>query len=330
MKKFNATQITLLSCLADGCCHSGSELGLLLNVSRTAIWKHINQLITLGLSIERIHQQGYRLKAPLILLNSSTIFEHLSCHSFEKTIHFHMYANLDSTNRLLKDLPSSTAIEICCTEMQTAGRGRFGRHWFSPFGENIYCSSRWHFDCDLARLSGLSLAVSLAIVAALKDFGIHEDIRVKWPNDIYWQNKKLCGNLIEIIAESNGTTDIVIGTGLNVNSNTALPQSAETPDKPWCSLFDICGQYSDRNVLISYIIMNLEQYLDEFVLNGFLPLMTQWHSLDYLFDKMITVSQAVATLSGRACGVNEAGQLILTDKTGKTHYLSSGDTSIRL
>ena len=325
MKKFSDTQIKLLTCLADGLCHSGNELGATLCVSRTAIWKHIKQLIELGLAIQSIPQQGYRLLTPMTLLNEDAIRQELNDSHFNHPIHFHLFASLDSTNRRLKEIPRDKAIDVCCSETQTEGRGRFGRHWHSPFGENIYSSYRCHFDCDLSHLSGLSLVVSLAVLATLDDVGIHDDIHVKWPNDILWQDKKLCGNLIEVVAESNSSADIIIGIGLNVNSITT---EQVLPDKPWCSLYDITQHYTDRNTLIARTIIRLNQFLNEFMLQGFAAFMTRWHQVDYLQGHVITVSHHASSLTGRAAGVNALGQLLLIDNEGITHYLSSGDTSL--
>ncbi len=334
MKKFSTTQNKLLTCLADGQCHSGNELGAHLNISRTAIWKQITQLIDLGLPIQRIPKKGYRLTTPISFLEAEAIRQQLGSNHFTQPIHIHLFATLDSTNRLLKELPRTSAIDICCTEMQTEGRGRFGRSWYSPFGENIYCSSRWHFDCDLSRLSGLSLVVSLAILATLNAFGISEHIRVKWPNDILWHNKKLCGSLIEIIAESNSGADVVIGIGLNVNTATATLDhqnvgNSTHPDKPWCSLYDITGHFIDRNPLVARLLIDLNDYLNRFIAQGFSAFITQWQQMDYLRGQMITVSQPMGAITGTADGVNDAGQLILIDEAGVIHYLSSGDTSLQ-
>jgi BirA family biotin operon repressor/biotin-[acetyl-CoA-carboxylase] ligase len=325
MKKFSTTQIDLIACLVDGQCHSGNDLGLKLNISRTAIWKRITQLIELGLPIQRIPQKGYRLTAPLILLDSQAISQQLHLTHFNRPVDFHLFASIDSTNRYLKELPHSNTINICCAEMQNAGRGRFGRQWYSPFGENIYCSSRWHFDCDLSRLSGLSLVVSLAILATLHDVGIQDHIGVKWPNDILWHDKKLCGSLIEVIAESNSGADVVIGIGLNVNSIT---KDHSLPDKAWCSLYDITGHYLDRNIIIAKLINQLNIHLKEFMLGGFAAFIQKWHAVDYLQGQTITVSNLNKPLNGKAMGVNESGQLILMDDEGLTHYLSSGDASL--
>ena len=222
---------------------------------------------------------------------------------------------VDSTNQFLKNLPTSDTIEVCCAETQTHGRGRFGRSWHSPKGENIYFSIRWHLDCHFSQWSGLSLVVSMTILSVLNK--IDNTIRIKWPNDLLWQGKKLCGNLIEVVNRS----DVVIGIGLNVNSSA---------DKLWCSLYEITRQRFDRNELIAQLITQMDNDLKQFLTHGFGFFMPAWQGVDYLYGQLITVSQPTGFLSGKANGINEAGQLILIDNEGETHYLSSGDTSLRL
>ena len=322
MKTFSASQMDLLHCLADGQCHSGSQLGLLLKVSRTAIWKRIAQLISLGVPIERLPQQGYRLSHPMIFLNEQRITQALR---ISQSTHLHLFASIDSTNRLLKTLPHSSEIEICCSEMQTQGRGRFGRDWYSPFGQHIYCSSRWYFDCDLSRLSGLALVVSLAVLNALSHYGIQEHLRIKWPNDVLWQDKKLCGSLIEVVGESNSCADVIIGIGINVNG---LSQAHPIAGKDWCSLYDITGQYIDRNELIARVLNALNYHLEQFKLLGFSAFLDAWQMVDYLEGKCIAVTNPLGKLKGIAKGVNDGAQLILQTAAGDIHYLSSGDTSL--
>jgi BirA family biotin operon repressor/biotin-[acetyl-CoA-carboxylase] ligase len=135
--------------------------------------------------------------------------------------------------------------------------------------------------------------------------------------------------LIEVSAESNGGCDLVIGIGLNVNSSTKLKEHKTGPDKPWCSLFDILEQWTDRNQLIARLIVHLDQFLSLFQLKGFSAFMSQWNPIDYLQGQMITVSQPNGSLTGKANGVNEEGQLILMDDNGTMHILSSGETSLQ-
>ncbi|CDZ78826.1 Bifunctional protein BirA [Legionella massiliensis] len=325
MKQFSKTQLALLHLLSDGHCHSGNAIGEKLCVSRTAIWKHISQLADLGLAIKRIPQQGYQLTKPMKPLDEQLIRQHLKNRLFDKELNFHLFADIGSTNQFLKELSDDVSINICCAEKQSQGRGRFGRQWVSPFGENIYFSGRWQLNCCLSRLSGLSLVVGLAIMASLADSKIHQDIRLKWPNDVIWEHKKLCGILIEVIAETNSCAQVIIGIGMNVNTATHEQPLA---DKPWCSLYEITNNYYDRNGLIANLILSLNHYMDKFLLSGFTVFMDEWHTLDYLQDQQITVSQPTGSISGQACGVNEQGQLCLRDNQGTMHYLSSGDTSL--
>ncbi|KTD18945.1 bifunctional biotin--[acetyl-CoA-carboxylase] ligase/biotin operon repressor BirA [Legionella jordanis] len=325
MKQLSLTQLTLLKELADGECHSGNALGERLSISRTAVWKHVRQLLEWGLPIQRIPQQGYQLNTPISFLDERTIIKHLHLRNFETPLQFHIQPIIGSTNQFLKELTGDSTLSICCAEMQTAGRGRFGRQWISPFAENIYFSSRWQLDCCLSQLSGLSLLVGLAVLAALKDSGIDETIQLKWPNDLIWSHKKLCGILIEVIAESNGCAQVIIGIGLNVNTETdKLP----IPDKPWCSLYEITGKRQDRNHLLANLIYQLHQHMREFLNSGFASFLSDWQTVDYLAGKLITVSQPNGLLQGKALGVNQFGQLCLQDEAGVCHELSSGDTSV--
>lgn len=324
--QFTPSQLTLLQLLGDGVCHSGSELGCALKVTRSAIWKQINHLIELGIPIRRIPHQGYQLPNQLILLNQEKITEQLAAQKLTTDYTLHLFTSIDSTNSYLKNLPVDTTINICCAEIQTQGRGRFGRYWHSPFGENIYCSSRWNLNYDLIQLSGLSLITSLAVLNALNELQISPEIKIKWPNDILWNDKKLCGSLIEIVAESNGNAQIIIGIGLNVNTDT---QNHPLPDKPWCSLYEITGKHFDRNLLIVKLIANLERYLLKFLHNSLNAFMDEWNQADYLAGQTINVIQATQTLTGVACGINQLGQLILEDKAGLRYFLSSGDTSLQ-
>ncbi|WP_131781795.1 biotin--[acetyl-CoA-carboxylase] ligase [Legionella gresilensis] len=324
MKRFTSIQHQLLDFLANGDCKSGNAIAKEIGVSRTAIWKQISQLTDFGLDIKRNPRQGYQLTHPFIALNETTIRYYLQRLNYKKQLNLDLFAEIDSTNRYLKDLPSSAITTICCAETQTQGRGRFGRKWVSPFGENIYFSGRWQLNCCISKLSGLSLAISLAILSSLKCNNIQKDIYLKWPNDLLWQDKKLSGVLIEVIAEANSCIEIIIGIGINVNT-----KNKSSSESPWCSLYDMTGLYFDRNRLIASLITNLDLSLKQFLDQGFKSFHDEWQQVDYLDGHYITVFQPHLTLSGHVCGVNELGQLCLIDDKGKCHYLSSGDTSLK-
>ena len=326
MKQLSLTQLKLLTILGDGLCHSGNELGVHLAMSRSAIWKQIHQLTAWGITINSIAHRGYQLSAPVQLLNEAKIREALSRRSFEKPIDLHLFSELDSTNRYLKEASLSPSLSVCLAEKQTNGRGRFGRQWVSPFGENIYFTGRWQWQACLSKLSGLSLVISLAVLAALQGAIAEHGVLIKWPNDLLWDKKKLAGVLIEVNAESNGQAHLIIGIGININTQTQ--NQPLTDEKPWCSLYEITGRYFDRNTIIADLIGLIDNYLEQFKSQGFTSFHQQWQQVDYLQNKWITVSQPSGTLYGQALGVNEGGLLLLQDEQGNRHELSSGDTTL--
>jgi BirA family biotin operon repressor/biotin-[acetyl-CoA-carboxylase] ligase len=247
----------------------------------------------------------------------------------QETFLFHIFNEIDSTNRYLKEVISRKEIQVCCAETQTNGRGRFDRHWASPFGENIYLSIRRQLKLDYASISTLGLVVAMAVLDGLQqELAVAKDFRIKWPNDLLWEDKKLCGILIEIVSESNGLFDLVIGIGVNVNTDSTQNPLSLDREKRSCSLFDITGKLSDRNALIAHLLVSLDRAVSLLINEGFSAFLARWQDLDYLTGKYIHVSQMGERLSGRADGINHLGQLRLVDDRGLIHYLSSGDASL--
>lgn len=324
MKQLSLLQQQLLSILSDGAYHNGQHLGDILEVSRTAIWKQIAQLEALGIVINREPKQGYQIATPFVPLSAHAIQSALAA-PLKETVDIHLFASIDSTNRFLKTKPLTHSLTCCLTETQTAGRGRFKRAWYSPFGENIYCSVGITLDNDPAALSGLSLVVSLAMHAVLQA-QTEDPIQIKWPNDLIWQGKKLAGTLIEMTAEGNGSTDVIIGMGLNINSLSSTRQT--TIDRPWCTLRDITKHSFDRNQLIASLIETLDAYLVRLQQKGFADFHAAWHALDCLYQKQITISHPTGTVTGQGCGVNDAGYLLLKDEKQQIRVFSSGDTTL--
>lgn len=325
MNLFNETLCQLLYQLKPRTCVSGSTLGEALGVSRTAIWKQISQLIALGVPIQRHKQIGYELMTASCLLDEDIIRQFLEPVTFHEPLRLQVLPAVNSTNRQLKEMPRGPFVDVCCAEMQTAGHGRFGRPWHSPFGENIYCSARWHLPCDLSFLAGLSLVVSLAVMTLFDQMNISKDIFIKWPNDLLWQGKKLCGILIEVVAESNGYATVIIGVGINVNS--AAAKDRET-NPTWTSLHDITGKYFDRNRIIALLLKSLEEHIQRFMKEGFTAFLPQWEPVDYLKDKPIQVVRHDQVTAGIAQGIDEQGQLVVRDENMTMHFFSTGDASI--
>ena len=220
----------ILNLLADGEFHSGTELSAALAVSRAAVWKYLHSLSELGLEINAVSGKGYRLEKALELLSAQQIKESLSLKTLSLLSKLEIHPQIQSTNTYLAECAKTVQSgRVCFAESQTAGRGRRGRQWVSPFGSNLYLSILWQFDNGFAAISGLSLAIGVAVVRALSEIGINE-IGLKWPNDIYWQHKKLGGILIEVSGESSGECHAIIGLGLNLY----LPEKETTGiTQPW-------------------------------------------------------------------------------------------------
>ncbi|MCR9192070.1 MAG: biotin--[acetyl-CoA-carboxylase] ligase [Gammaproteobacteria bacterium] len=258
-------------------------------------------------------------------LSEMLIRQHLQKIGFQKPLNTHILSNVDSTNRYLKDLPRSAALDICCAETQTQGRGRFQREWFSPTGENIYCSLRYFLGPDISTLSALSLLISIAMMRTLENFDVAKGIGIKWPNDLWRQGKKLSGILIESTPTREGYFAVVIGIGLNINSDLS---KTHTQNKPWCSLYDITGQTFDRNAIIAQMIAQIDQHIQQFMHVGFEPFLKQWKQWDLLEGNAIEVLQAGVCVRGIASGVTINGELMVIDEHQKTKVLNCGETSI--
>lgn len=234
-------------------------------------------------------------------------------------IRLHLFNQIDSTNTWLKQLPSSPHWELCCAESQTAGRGRWGRQWYSPAYENIYLSLR---PANLpTHLQGLSLVICLSVYTVLSQLDSKFNLRVKWPNDLYWQDKKLCGCLIECGSKPNQA--LIIGLGLNVNSH---PERCPDLERPWSSLQQMSGLYWNRNNLIASLVTQIQSDIANLQQHGFSYFQTQWQQLDLLKGQQVSIKHPAGTKQGQVLGVSETGELILLNQQQK-EYLSAGEVS---
>ena len=182
-------------------------------------------------------------------------------------------------------------------EQQTAGRGRRGRTWVSPLGRNIYSSTVWRFSAGASGLSGLSLAVGVAIVKALEALG-YKGVGLKWPNDLLWQGKKLGGILIEISGDAAGPCHVVVGIGLNVSMSEQ--QAADDIDQPWIDLASISEQPIDKNAIAAALLNQLIPMLSTFEANGFEPLLQDWLERDAFLGRDIVLKLGKDELLGQA------------------------------
>jgi len=319
----------LLDILSDGRFHSGEVLAAQLGgVSRAAVWKGIRVLQTFGLEIHAVRGRGYRLAEPLELLVADRIQAALTAAVRPWVTGIEVHERLDSTNthllnRAKDELPGGW---VCLAEYQSAGRGRRGRSWVSPFATNLYLSLLWRFTLEATLLSGLSLAVGVALLRALNEMGIPE-LGLKWPNDVLWRRRKLAGVLLEFGGESSGPCHIVAGIGLNV----AMPRHAEPAiDQPWVDLRSIVGPGQlSRNRLAARLISELVTAFVQFEQAGFAAFRQDWARYDLARNQPVTLQLPTTTINGIARGVDATGALLLETAAGIRPFLG-GEVSLRL
>ncbi|SJM95480.1 bifunctional biotin--[acetyl-CoA-carboxylase] ligase/biotin operon repressor BirA [Crenothrix polyspora] len=320
-------QKKLLVLVADGEFHSGEELAEALGLSRSAIWKQLSGLAELGLHYTGVSGRGYRLERRLELLNHAKISAALNDFSRASHVLFEIHDQLDSTNSYLvqKSLHGAASGSACFAEHQTAGKGRRGRDWVSPFGGNIYLSILWRFPHNgLGEIAGLSLAIGVAVIRALKHLQI-PDIGLKWPNDVCYQGKKLGGILIEVSGEAAGPCAAVIGVGLNVFLSGS---EAEKINQPWTDLSKILGQRKiSRNTLAACLLNELIPVLIDFEQSGIKTYLEEWRQYDVLKGNAARLFVGNQVIDGIVQGIDDNGLLLLEHLGGRIQSYASGEVS---
>ncbi|MGE8454768.1 MAG: bifunctional biotin--[acetyl-CoA-carboxylase] ligase/biotin operon repressor BirA [Pseudomonadales bacterium] len=314
---------TLLELLKDGRFHSGQALGEALGVSRSAIWKQLQLLeVELGLVIHKVRGRGYQLATPITLLNSAEISR---CSSSSGAWDVRIFDSVDSTNaEALRSIEGgSVAPFLVLAERQTAGRGRRGRKWVSPFAENIYYSLVLRIDGGLRQLEGLSLVVGLAVMHTLREYGV-PGAGLKWPNDILVGRKKVAGILLELVGDPADVCHVVLGIGINVNM-----QSAEEVDQEWTSVRLESGKVIDRNQLVARLGEILVAYLERHRLNGFSAIQGEWEQGHLWQGRAVSLIAGVNKVDGVVLGIDRQGALRLSVE-GEEKTYSGGELSLRL
>jgi BirA family biotin operon repressor/biotin-[acetyl-CoA-carboxylase] ligase len=306
---------------------SGSALAARLGVTRAAVWKQVEALRKLGAPIEAEAGSGYRLSWPIEWLDRDAIVAEVERAQRKRIGDVAVHWQIDSTSSELmrRAADSEDDLLVCCAEMQSAGRGRRGRSWRSPLGGNLYLSLLKRFDHGMGALTGLSLAVGTAVIAALQDCGI-EGAGLKWPNDVLVRGRKLAGVLIELGGEFLGPCHAVIGVGINLR----LPeQLAAAIDQPVIDLAALTGAAPPpRNRLAGRLLARLIEALDRFAQHGFAAFREDYARLDLLAGKAVLLRDAGGTHDGVADGVDERGALRVR-KGGSVRLYDSAEVSVR-
>lgn len=308
----------LISILADGEFHSGEQLGGALGMSRAAINKHIQTVRDWGVDIFTVPGKGYSLPHPIQLLDKAKI------HSMLPAGRVNVLPVIDSTNQYLLDrIGELSSGDACVAEYQQAGRGRRGRKWFSPFGSNLYLSMYWKLDQGPAAAMGLSLVIGIVMAEVLQRLGA-EDVRVKWPNDLYLKDRKLAGILVELTGKTGDAAQLVIGAGINLRMREP---EADTINQGWINLQE-AGVNIDRNELTAMLLKELRAALLHFENEGLAPFISRWRGLDNFLDRPVKLLIGDQEIHGIERGIDQQGALLL-EQDGIIKPYIGGEISLR-
>jgi len=299
---------------------SGEEISNELDVTRAAIWKHIEKLRDMGYDIEAMPHLGYRLKGIPDKMLPSEIKHELGTKILGKNIY--AYAKTDSTNTLAYNLAKEGALEgtVVVAEQQQKGKGRLGRKWVSPTG-GIYMSCIIKPDIGPNEVQEFTLVAALSVVDAIKEVTGVES-RIKWPNDIIINKKKVCGILTELKAETDRIDFVILGIGINANvSDKALPETATSIRKE-------LSRRISRIDIIKSLLRNLEKEYFIFKDKGFASLLERIKSLSETIGKHVRVSSHDSVYEGEAVDIDEEGALVIRLDSGIMQRILSGDVSL--
>ena len=309
---------------ADGYI-SGQELCNRFGVSRTAVWKAINQLKEAGYEIEAQQNKGYRLMAAPDLMTEAEIKSLMHTEWVAKEVLY--FDTIDSTNTKAQELaekgyPSGTLV---VADKQESGKGRRGRSWVSPSGTGIFMTLMIKPDINPNNASMLTLVAALAVAKAITSV-TGEEAMIKWPNDIVVNSKKVCGILTEMNAQFDYINHIVVGIGINVH-NESFPE--EISQMASSLMIEAGGKRFHRAQIIAETMSYFEQYYDTFLKTQDLSaLVREYDELLVNRNKSVRVLDPKEPFDGKAMGITSKGELIV-DTWESRKLVSSGEVSVR-
>ncbi|MEG1413050.1 MAG: biotin--[acetyl-CoA-carboxylase] ligase [Acidaminococcaceae bacterium] len=304
---------------------SGEELSKLLAVSRTAIWKHVQVLKQKGYAIESVPKRGYILHGAPDRLRPEEVVSRLDTQWIGHSINYD--ETVRSTNEVAKKLANEGCEHglVCITEEQSNGKGRLARGWFTPFARGVWFSVVLKPQFMPSEASKCTLLAAVAVVKAVNTYpGI--EAKIKWPNDILLQGKKLVGILTEMNAEFGHINYIVIGIGLNVNiPREIIPEELQDTA---ISLMDVSTTPINRAELLAKVLKNIEDLYEQVLVDGFAPVLAEWRKYSATLGQQVKVIAPDETYLGTALDIDEEG-LLLVQRGAKIEKVIAGDVSIR-
>jgi len=301
---------------------SGEEMSRQLGVTRTAIWKRVNTLKKLGYNIEASRRLGYRLLQSPDLLSPAEVRPFLRTRWIGKTIHY--FRTVDSTNAQAYQLALRGAGEgeIVVAESQEKGRGRLGRHWFSPPFRNLYLSVILRPKMPPHQAPLITLMAAVATAEAIeKTSGLHP--MMKWPNDLLMKGRKLAGLLNEIHSETDRIHFVILGIGVNLNTDErTFSKEIRTFAT---SLKRETGKTVSRKIFLQHLLQALEKWYDVLHRQGGSPILQAWRNWAQVGGKQVRITSFGEQLTGKAVDVDSDGALILETANGQRKRIVAGD-----
>lgn len=318
----------ILKQLADGKFHSGEALAKHFGVTRATIWNAIQHAESVGVEVFSVRGRGYQLPQAIDFLDETKVLQAIG----EQRAWFKLQVldEVESTNTFLMQQAAKGAAHVTCVaaHVQSKGRGRRGRTWVSALGASLTFSLLWRFNCGAAALSGLSLAVGVALIRALASLGVN-NVQLKWPNDVLVQEenkgyKKLAGILIELQGDMDGPSAAVIGVGVNLRLPENVLKNIDQPASHLASLANI-----DQNLLLGTLLKNLAEVLSDFEQHGFLGVRDEWMRYHAYQARPVRMLLPNGTdVQGVVKSVADDGILLVETALGLQRF-SAGEISLR-
>ena len=309
---------------------SGQSICNELGVSRTAIWKVINQLKEEGYVFDAVQNKGYKISSYPDVITKSEIESQLDDKNIIKKIQF--FEEIDSTNTQAK-LYAEQGEEsgtLFVAEKQNGGRGRRGHNWISPAGSGIWMTLLLRPDIEPVNASMLTIVSAMAVTSAIKreanEQGVDIECQIKWPNDVVVNKKKMCGILTEMSAQMEAVNYVVIGIGINVNTTHFDDEIKGTAS----SIYGETGKHFKRSRIIVFFAEEFTKYYNIFMekqnLSG---LKDDYNKMLANKDNIVKIINKEETFTGTALGINDKGELEVVKEDGSHTMIVSGEVSVR-
>jgi BirA family biotin operon repressor/biotin-[acetyl-CoA-carboxylase] ligase len=306
---------------------SGEAMSATLGISRNAVHKHVKSLRARGYQILGISRRGYRLDDEPCRLSMGHITDRTANSAFGRSYRY--YDEIESTNAEAKSLANSGAPEgtVVIAECQTAGRGRLGRRWVSPAGKGLLFSVLLRPTLAMEEAHLLTLVAAAAAAEAIETVS-GTAVKIKWPNDLFIGDRKVGGILMEVSGEQDEVEWVVVGVGVNVNTEYGeLPVALR---RTATSLKMATGQDVDRSDLLASLLLTLEVHYADAARSGFERALSAFRERDYLLSKSISVQTREGPVVGNAGGIDERGALLVQLPQRHIRRFHSGDVSLNV